>query len=113
MTLRTRVVVGAALLLAGVLGLAALLSPNGPRHRITEEGYKAIKVGMSQEDVEKLLGLPAGDYTKHSIGFPLCGFGVPHETFGSLDSLKETLEWRSDDGEIHIGFDHDGRVLSK
>jgi len=38
-----------------------------PRHCINRENFEKIQIGMSQEEVESLLGAPPGDYTRGSL----------------------------------------------
>jgi hypothetical protein len=36
------------------------LSP--PKHRINVDGYQRLRLGMTEQEVERVLGVPAGDY---------------------------------------------------
>jgi len=61
------------LLILGCLGLLLLagyatLWLTAPRHRITEENIEAIKEGMTEKEVEAILGAQAGDYSSKQTG---------------------------------------------
>jgi hypothetical protein len=63
----------------------------------------AIRPGMREDDVERIIGVPAGDYTSRLV--------VPWE--GSLrmpvGSVLKT--WAGDEGTILVCFDADGAVV--
>src|SRR5437763_79594 len=56
--------------------------------RITRETSEVIEVGMSEAEVEKLIGGPPGDYLSEPVGF------------SHLDFVIEGVqrEWRGDEG---------------
>jgi hypothetical protein len=63
MSRRRRILGGLAILLtlaAVGVGIQWLLTP---KHRITKESLELIKVGMTQSEVEDILGVPPGDYS--------------------------------------------------
>jgi hypothetical protein len=96
-----------------LLAVAAkpILMPAG-NPRLTKENYGRLEPGMSQEDVEALLG-PPGDFR---TGPTVCEFMI------SLDYLKAAglwgknpelseQHWDGDEAEITVFFDTDGRVV--
>jgi hypothetical protein len=99
-------------LAAAVLGLAlyAIRHRNAPRqHNIGRMSFNQIEEGMTQEQVEALLGVPPGDYSK-SIQ------AVRGNRFGSLGARRQGYrqeEWWSDWGIIRVAFRPDGVVAGK
>src|SRR5262249_55318271 len=57
----------------GILAMTAVVAAyvalglSAPRHRINDEGFKMIQVGMTQPQVEALLGRPPGLYRTHLV----------------------------------------------
>ena len=85
---------------AGV-GVVALL----PRCPINEANFAKIKVvGMSQAEVESLLGGPPGAYTSRPYMFGRSRI-VPTGT-------AATKEWLGDGGLIFVDFDKDAKVFN-
>jgi hypothetical protein len=87
-----------------------------PRHRINPESFEKIQVGMTLEDVEAILGVPAGKYYKGS--YFLLG---PWQKVGNLwvccgeclgqQSLSGDKEWIGKDGAIAVWLDSQERVV--
>lgn len=115
--------------MAVVLGLALLLftglliwqAKTGPRG-----AYGRIRLGMTQDEVETVIGMPPRDYMHHPFirgGTTFGPFGkfirmtgIPYEstmcdpTVGRKPSVR--LEhWYWDDYWIQVGFDEDGKVV--
>jgi hypothetical protein len=90
------------------VGLALLLPPR--RDRPTSDPYEAIRVGMTESEVEALLGGPAGDRSTGRADFCIAMTREEHEAF---HAALVTKEWVNDDALIWIGFDQNGRVNRK
>jgi hypothetical protein len=75
-----------------------------PRYNIDVKTYGKIKTGMSQADVERLIGAPPGDYSSTGL---LPGW----ETKGLQPRPGATvLGWGSDDVSIRVVFSDNGEV---
>jgi hypothetical protein len=95
-------ITGVAVLLTVVIGIGLLW----PRpHRINQAGFDRITEGMTQREVEEVLGRPPGDYTDRRDPSYVLNW---HK--GASHRLEE---WLSDDGLGLAGFDEDGRVVEK
>jgi len=95
----------AALLLAGYVTLR-LTAP--PRHRITQENIEAIRVGMSEDEVEAILGVPAGNYCSFECFYSYPAFARQEPT----DLPGNKKEWVGEDNCIRVRFDDSGRVAA-
>ena len=89
------------LLLAAVaLGLLAgylTLWRTGPQHRITRESFARIQAGMTEQEVEAILGVPAGYYATARVAFAECyDLRVPA---GAVEK-----QWTCDEGTILVFF---------
>lgn len=90
------------LVLVVSLGLVAFGVWSGRTpHQINREGCERISVGMTEEEVECVLGKPAGYYAK----------GEVISAFSSSTHWSQTKDWISNDGEIAVTFD-EGKVVS-
>ena len=87
----------AAVLLAGY----ATLLVTGPRHRISEGNFAAIEKGMTEKEVEAILGASAGDYSSGKVIVLIVG---------ALQEDEGTKEWVGDDCCVAVRF-QDGRVV--
>lgn len=92
---------------------ATFLAFGGAGHPVTKDHYDRIKEGMKTEDVERIIGIAAGDHSTGAVQFPFCGTGLPRESYGSSDLCRYTLEWLGDEGQLSVSFDQDGKVLAK
>jgi hypothetical protein len=118
----------AAVLLAGY----GTLRLTAPRHRITDENFAAIQKGMTEAEVEAILGVPAGVYSsKGNTGFygpplaPFMGFGgssIEKEPIwgefllGSGSFLVQTLggkEWVGEDLCVYVRFEAERVVATR
>lgn len=102
-------------LFAGAGGSLVLWKLFAPKHRINQEGYEKIKVGMSQDEVEAILLVPPGNYTgnpefdKKTFRF---FFVKKHkEDFGNKP-IQE-LEWLAREYAILVFFDNTGQAVLK
>jgi hypothetical protein len=71
-----------------------------PRHRFSEELCRQIEPGMTQAEVEGVLGCSSGDYTTGP--YMPCATGVRY---------VGCKHWISDEGQIAVSFDENGRVV--
>jgi hypothetical protein len=102
------------LVLLAVLGCALLgvpawlaLRPVPPSARITAEAAEGIEPGMTAEEAEAVIGLPAGDYGSDPAGPRHFAEFLPREGV-------RVLEWEADGCNIQVRMDEEsGRVLSK
>lgn len=99
----------------GLLALTVLVAGTGlavvalmPSYRINEEGAARIIKGMSRADVEALLGVPAGDYSRH-YDWPT------HLSYDSdlwfFRSSWRVETWCDDRHHIRVAFDGEGKVV--
>lgn len=78
---------------------------SGPGHQITEERFARIKAGMTEKEVESILGVPPGDYeTKKRMPLPTRDLFVPTVPC-------ETKVWEGNGLIITIWFDAGGKVF--
>ena len=92
--------------LAGVL-LAAYATGLFPRwHRITNENIGAIRDGMTEREVEAILGAPAGDYSSGTSELALMARRMDRESWNSGAKI-----WVSDEAGIYIRFDERGKAV--
>jgi hypothetical protein len=76
--------------------------------RLRVEHFGAVSVGMTQREVEALLGGPPGDY----------GSPYPQEALMTLEGIiappgSIERDWRDDENLFEIYFDGNGRVIFK
>ncbi len=80
--------------------------------RFTEKQFQHLREGMTRNQVEAILGVPAGDYMGGKGDFRhfengeswTDGTGVPKDL---------TDRWCGDDGAIILGFDEDGKMVER
>jgi hypothetical protein len=98
----------ALFLVAGCL--AYVFSLPKPNRNITTATYAQIQMGMSEAEVEKILGGPAGDYLTapepHDSDFELFA-----KRFTDLSSNHK--RWKADELCVFLDFDEDGLVRVK
>jgi hypothetical protein len=93
-----------AVAVGGLLLTASAL----PHPKATRAAYDRIEVGMSQAEVEAILGGPPGDFRTGPVLWPEgenpgCVTGTDPE-----GAPGGTLGWSGDDGIIRVGFDRNG-----
>jgi hypothetical protein len=93
---------GVALVLAG--GTFPLLFPRPGR--VTEAAFERIEPGMTQAEVEAILGDPPGDYETGRRGLVLNLYGN-----GVLMEGGRLEQWGGDEGFIQVGFGEEDTVL--
>jgi hypothetical protein len=111
--LRRRLLLWAATpALLGVVGCWTGLLVSRPSVGITRQNYEWIRQGMTRQEVEAVLGGPAGDYSRQRVP---ARFPAPLRGGGSGKNMPDgTLEcWRGEELSIAILFTPDGRVAWK
>jgi hypothetical protein len=90
-----------AVLLAGyvTLRLTAL------SRRITQDNIKTLRKGMTEEEVEAILGVQGKG--KHLIG----SYQLPFRPFPGAGALTHFKEWVEEDSCVLVSFDEAGRVI--
>ncbi len=91
-------------MLALVMSLAVLA---GCENKVTDKSYQQITTGMSQSQVEKILGGSGADDTSHA-GVSISGAGVG----SSAAAPEKTAVWKGKELTIQVIF-KDGKVVSK
>jgi hypothetical protein len=110
--MRKRLAIG-FVLLGSLLLFAYFIVGRSPRaDGITLENFNKIEEGIDQEQVERILGIAAGDYgSGHSIGMSsanICFYCRPEESHTTAKC------WSNDQAEITIWFDdRTARVVGK
>jgi hypothetical protein len=105
------------LVLAGVALAAAVLVPAALRDHayrqkvarsrpIDWEHFERIKQGMSQAEVEAILGGPPGDFRTENVGYP------PNVTCWEYGGARWGC-WAGDQGIIAVGLDQHGEVARR
>lgn len=100
-----------------VLGawLVACLTSQGDR--ISRESYNEIKAGMTEQEVEGLLGGPAGDYTNGRCHVPYignaCSLCDEESYFAEIAEIRESRDWTGCKGLVSVGLNEGGRVVEK
>jgi hypothetical protein len=112
---RLLLLVAAALVLLGGAGVA--LWPSPTKHHITAGTIGCIKEGMTQEEVEAIVGAPPGNYAGgRSFAVYLAGPSAPR--WGQRwESTKvrgladlHAAEWVGDEAAVEVWFAQDGRA---
>src|SRR5260370_41942972 len=94
---------------AAVLALAALLAPVFPRPPSAgiRARFEQIQNGMTEDQVEDLLGGPRGVYDKTR------SYSTMTTAAGTGSGRSHLSWWYFPDCAIEVGFDEDGRVNGK
>jgi hypothetical protein len=106
---RRRVVITLALLGLVLLGACFALWPFSPRPQINHDDYLGVEMGMTEAQVETVLGGPAGDYRVGDVLY----------TVGGDDEIRQgrpivrSSDWRGNEGLVMVGYDADGQVAGK
>ena len=95
----------ASVLLAGYVTLRL----TAPRHYLFSKNFDSIQKGMTEDEVEAILGARAG---AHVEGALTGSYRVDGKNKEGWDLIKERggKEWLGDDVCIYIRFDEEGRV---
>jgi hypothetical protein len=130
--MRRRVLMLASLICAGIVALFAFVFwwPNEPPNRINNESYELIRPGMSEIEVEEILGGPYGQYFRGKVRGAKPGniigpnpliFRAYEFRKGDLcqtvrlngDLVHDRKAWIADGLGIWVYFDEDGVVIDK
>jgi hypothetical protein len=80
--------------------LCSLISAR-PKSRINEDTIQLIKVGMTREEVESILGKSTGDRNSSRICY-LCPPAPPYRPW---NYKNDPVFWGSDEAQVRIHFD--------
>jgi hypothetical protein len=76
----------------------------------TSEAYRQVQAGMTEVEVERVLGMPPGDYSTAPTEFL-------HIYTGGSGIIKRKatsiLTWTGNDLEVDVYFDQNGLVIGK
>jgi hypothetical protein len=104
--MRKRLLLSVGLLAALLLGGYLLLWLTAPRVVVTQETLAKMHVGMTEAEVEELLGGPPGDYTRDQPALE------PPRVLNEEPRMT-MARWAGWDGRIVVFFDHRGRVSER
>jgi hypothetical protein len=82
-----------------------------PLPRVHRASYEQLQKGMTEEEVEAVMGSPAGDYTTGPVVH-----GDFHRPVLYVDRAELLVEWKTwvtDHAEIGVRFDRHGRLGEK
>jgi hypothetical protein len=88
------------------VGLQAWRQAHSPDRFIDREHYHRIKKGMTQDEVEAILGVPPGVYSNKRIRYPI----LYHVWAEPLHKRVES--WTGDEGIVEVTFDGQDTVVS-
>ncbi|MCI0378555.1 MAG: outer membrane protein assembly factor BamE [Gemmataceae bacterium] len=88
-----------------LLGLGGFWYLSATGHRINEQTYKTIQIGMTRAEVEAIFRVPAGSYDNAALLEAPSSKVHPQEWTKSL--------WTGRRGGCVIWFDNDGKVAEK
>jgi hypothetical protein len=112
---RRRLLLGVGLL--ALMGLAVGLAvwTATPRHHINHVSYETIKAGMTAEQVEAILGAPAGDYLMGRAYYVAISGPDGGKRFPLIKRppIPGRSTWYADAAVIEIDFGPDHRVVAK
>jgi hypothetical protein len=102
--LKRRVILGLGFL--ACLGLLSLLAwwITLPTHQITEENIAKIEMGMTEVEVESVLGVPAGNYARQRTEMD---FMIGRRLRALSPHCKD---WIGDEAGVRVAFDANDRV---
>jgi hypothetical protein len=100
----------AVFLLFGLISLVFLVPMPVPKPlvRVNQAQFQRIAEGMTEAEVEDLLGGPPGDYTWGRT-YVICDSMASYAMFDG----EEVEEWRSDDAIIRVYFGPEGTMVRK
>jgi hypothetical protein len=113
--MRKPLLAGLAVLLVLVGILVPLVMPRPSR--VTRANYERIEMGMTQAQVEEILGGPPGDYSTVPTDYHA---GGPMDIVVDMEELKAAPKsglhqdgsWFGDEGNVSVGY-LDGKALCK
>ena len=107
--MRRRLLVFAVLVIALVAVVAAGYWAIAPAQRLGRAGYERVQLGMTEAEVEDVLGAPPGSHLDLPEGQTVSYVHAGAESKGARDGPKG-LSWVSNTGHIGVTFGADGRV---
>jgi HAMP domain-containing protein len=110
--MRKRVLLTLALLAAVLLGGYLVLWVTAPRQRINAATTAQVRAGMTEREVEHLLGGPAGDYRTGAVTLDRGAGGAVPTLMDNGRFLDRHQWWHGDDGSLWVGFGGDGRLVN-
>jgi hypothetical protein len=78
-----------------------------PPDPISEATRNKIQQGMTAEEVEAVVGIPAGNYTGNWLIGP-----ENRTTFLWVQGAKSQQVWTGKHGQLKVFFDADGKVMT-
>jgi hypothetical protein len=98
------------------LGLS--LWAEAPPQRFTPKMYGRIKLGMTYEEVQEILGVPGGDHATDPEAIvetfhPRHGAWASYTSKGFIWKDTTTRRWKGDYGEVTVLFGGEGTVIKK
>jgi hypothetical protein len=115
--MRKRLLILASFALAAAVTVPAALLHHAYRQKLARgrlidaEHCGRIKEGMSQAEVEAILGGPPGDFTTGAVVYSPLGAVIYSPLFADLSSSHVREEvWDGNEGEILVCFDKQGAV---
>jgi hypothetical protein len=102
-------------LLAVVLGVGCLLAWRWyrPSPRINEAAYEQIRLGMTQPEVEAILGVKPGEYHSGAIDGAFQGSILVKDEKDEEAEEGNEERWESDEAGISVFFSPEGKVTAK
>jgi hypothetical protein len=107
--MRRRAIMAFALILVSGIASAAWWLSQEPEPSIKFDNFDRISKGMTEEEVEDLLGGPPGYYTRKFVG-AVYAEGPKRVTGLELCQRQGGKEWIANRGSIYVEFDEHGRV---
>ena len=80
----------------------------GPARRLVAENFPQVRTGMSQAEVEQLLGGPPGNYGRYPHGASMMTLEGYLSPAGAVEKV-----WCDDTCRFEIYFDAEGRVVGQ
>jgi hypothetical protein len=77
---------------------------------ISQEGYRALRPGMSEKEVNDLLRVPPGSYTSGPVSAVNPSLGIIGPSPGKLKAAR-SASWFDDKTGVHVDYDVDGKLL--
>lgn len=80
-----------------------------PKHRIGWAGYGQVEFGMTEREVEEVLGVPPGSHLELPEGQTVVYVHAEAASRGRT-GLAKGYSWVGNDGNLGVSFDDDGKV---
>jgi hypothetical protein len=106
--MRIRLLLTCVVLVLLLASAAWFCWPAVPRHNINQEGFAQLRCGMTEPEVERVLGVPAGDYGPGKG--ELLDYGVFTMTSLEIRTAPNRRTWLAGSFAITVCFSDEGRV---